>query len=402
MLDNYRWISQAAVAAGVGHLGLWDWYSHEAFNGIAGFWFPGMASTFMTMGQMAEEVTLAARANSLPMKQVFVNATLGEVWKPWEEIDKDDLEFRVEDYPADVPRDVVMLTCAGDVQINRVELEVAGWAVSEERWSIDYQVFFGDPTRVEAENEVTVWDQVWDYLEQEWNHELGVKVMVTCGVFDTGGACTDAVYEFTKKAQNPRLWAWRLGRKKRFYWGVKGASTPGVPIAPKKPSVVGREQVPIYLIGTEVAKDSIAAALKTGWSKEGEWVGGAKSYHFPSRYQRDFPDYFAQVTSERAVPSFHRGRPVRRWVPIRTGARNEAWDNLVYNLAAKEISKVNLKQYQRLLNERVARLPDEKAAPVPPQTPGDDGGGEQPAAPPTPVRQSPSGSFRIPRRGGRW
>lgn len=417
MLTRYRWVPQAAVAAGAGELSLWDWYSHEKFNGIAGFWFPGTASTFVTLGQMAVELTNAARANSLEMKQVFVNTTLGELWKPWEEIDKEDLEFRTEEYKAELPAGVVLLTFYIDVQLDRVECEAAGWGVDDERWSIDYKVFRGDPSRVEVLGETTVWDEVWDYLEREWQHELGVKLKVRCGGIDTGGNCTDAVYEFCKKAAFPHLWRWRDGRQRRMYWATKGASVPGRPIAPKKPTRVGRLNVKLFTIGTETAKDRVFAALKIGWAPDGRWVGGPGSYHFPASKPYD-ADYFAQVTSERAIQTFHRGYPVRRWVPIREGIRNEAWDNLVGNLAAKEILRPNLKSYLKVLLDAVERLKaagegirgkgqgedDDKGAGDRDDRGGEpDGSGSNPSRgvesnPQSAIRNSQS--FRIPRRPG--
>jgi phage terminase large subunit GpA-like protein len=400
MIYRYRWISQAATAAGVGHLSLWDWYAHPAFNGIAGFWFPGLASTFVTMAQMAEELTEAARENSLLAKQVWVNTTLGELWKPWEEIDKQDLEFRTEVYKAEVPAGAVLIVFAVDIQHDRIEVEVAGWGLNEERWSIDYRVFRGDPSRVEVEGEVTVWDELWDYLEREWQHELGVKLKVKCGCIDTGHHA-DAVYEFCKKSAAPKLWRWREGRKRRMYWAIKGASKPGRPIAPKKPSRVGRLNVALYTIGTETAKDRVFSALKIGWAPDGRWVGGPGAYHFPASSPYD-EDYFAQVASERAIQTFHRGYPVRRWVPIREGIRNEAWDNLVYNLAAKEILKPNLKSYLKVLLEAVERLKSEPPAIAGEQgeaDAGESGESDDSGAGPSAVVRRPS-SFRIPRRPG--
>lgn len=403
MLHNYRWVSRAAVAAGVGHLSLWDWYSHPKFNGVAGFWFPGSASTFVTMAQMAEEVTKAARENNLEAKQGFVNLTLGELWKPWEEIDKQDLEFRTEEYKAELPAGVVLITFFVDVQIDRLECEVAGWGADEERWSIDYKVFRGDPSRVEVEGEVTVWDELWDYLNRDWQHELGPTLKVRCGGVDTGYNA-DAVYEFCKKAAAPKLWRWREGRQKRLYWATKGASIPGKPIAPKKPSRLGRLNVAVYIIGTEGAKDKVAAALKLGWAPDGRWVGGPGAYHFPERAPYD-EDYFAQVASEHRKPGYHRGFPVFRWEPIREGIRNEGWDCLVGNLVAKEILKPNLKSYQKLLLESVERFKSEVArSEVPSDGDDNDGGESSPPSPSSelpPVAQRPSpGTFRIPRRPG--
>jgi phage terminase large subunit GpA-like protein len=417
MLRDYRWVSRAAVAAGVGHLSLMEWYSHPAFNGVAGFWFPGTASVWVTMAQMAEEVTHASRENNLEAKQTFVNLTLGELWKPWEQIDKDDLTYRVETYLAEVPARVVLLTFAVDVQLDRIEVEVAGWSVDEERWSIDYRVFRGDPSRVEVEGEVTVWDELWDYLEYEWQHELGPKLKVKCGCIDSGFSCGEAVYEFCKKAIS-RRWKWREGRERRhMYWAIKGGNVHGQPIAPKKPSRVGSWNVQLRTIGTYAAKDKVFAALKLGWDKQNEWVGGPGSYHFPSnsyrvKYKGGTPssydkNYFDQVASEHRKPGFDRwGHAVYTWQLIQEGRPNEGWDNLIYNLGALRCLKSNLKIYEKVLLEAVeglrvqgpgagSREPDDHNGN------GDRGGSPEGGSSPTPAsRPSTPGSFRNPRRSG--
>jgi len=362
------------------------WIAERELAGVAGFKLPGTVSPWVSWGEMAEEVTRAAHEHSLTQKQVFVNTTLGELWEPWEEIDKEDLEFRQEEYKAEVPAGVVLLTFAVDVQIDRLEVEIAGWGVGDERWSIDYQILRGDPARVSAEGEITVWDELTRYLERDWRHELGVAMRVRCGCIDSGGAYTDAVYKFCKRA---------AGRRK-LWWAVKGSSIPGKPIAPKKPSRVGRENVALRTIGTEAAKARIAATLKSGWSKDREWIGGPASYHFPAHYTAD---YFDQLTSERAVQTYHRGFPVKRW-ELKPGARNEAWDDLVYNLAAKEILKPNLKHYRELLLERAEAAKTGQGPPKPERGPGegeDRGGDEGPTSGP----RAPAGRpFRMPRRRG--
>jgi phage terminase large subunit GpA-like protein len=45
-------------------------------------------------------------------------------------------------------------------------------------------------------------------------------------------------------------------------------------------------------------------------------------------------EYFRQLTSERVVTRFERGRPIRSWQPRRDGERNEALDTFVYATAA--------------------------------------------------------------------
>lgn len=45
-------------------------------------------------------------------------------------------------------------------------------------------------------------------------------------------------------------------------------------------------------------------------------------------------DYFRQLTAERVVIRFEKGRPIRSWQPKRDGERNEALDTFIYTHAA--------------------------------------------------------------------
>ncbi len=58
---------------------------------------------------------------------------------------------------------------------------------------------------------------------------------------------------------------------------------------------------------------------------------GPGAVHFPRRMDAD---YFRQLTAERVVTRYDRGRPIRSWQPKRDGERNEALDTFVYATAA--------------------------------------------------------------------
>ncbi|TCM75680.1 phage terminase large subunit GpA [Rhodovulum steppense] len=58
---------------------------------------------------------------------------------------------------------------------------------------------------------------------------------------------------------------------------------------------------------------------------------GPGAIHFPRRLDAD---YFRQLTAERVVTRFERGRPIRSWQPKRDGERNEGLDTFVYAHAA--------------------------------------------------------------------
>src|SRR6185295_6697431 len=135
------------------------------------------------------------------------------------------------------------ITFGADVHPDRIEVEMLGWGLNDETWSIDYQTFLGNPETYPS----PVWQELKEYLSTDWKHELGVTMRATAGALDTGGHCTDATYKFC-------FW----NRKERWF-AIKGANVPGRPIAPKKATWVGKPRVKLYILGTDTAKDKAAA-----------------------------------------------------------------------------------------------------------------------------------------------
>jgi phage terminase large subunit GpA-like protein len=383
MLANYKWTSAVAEANGLGHLPLDEWYEHKLFKGIAGFKMLGTYSPWITWGEMAVEQVEAKRAKSYEQLQVWVNSTLGELWEPGEGLDEDELAFHREEYEAEVPSGVVLLTFGTDTHPDRLETEIVGWGLNEESWSIDYRVFYGDTSVVSSPDPdvETPWDKQREYLEHEWQHELGLKMKVRAGCIDSAGGSTDAVYRFCKGA----------ARDRKLWWAIIGASIPGRPIAPKRPTRKGKLNVKLYSIGTEVAKDKIAAAMRIALDEKTGLPTGPGFCHFPDHYTED---YFKQLTAEHSVPSYHRGYSVRVWKKKKAGARNEAFDCRVYALAAREILNPNLKQMRKHQLEMIARLQTVDGAD---DAQSQDGDSQDKRRKPHPA--SPR-NFRIPRRRG--
>jgi phage terminase large subunit GpA-like protein len=81
--------------------------------------------------------------------------------------------------------------------------------------------------------------------------------------------------------------------------------------------------VKLWLIGTDTAKDRIFARMKIP-------VPGPGYMHLPEFAEEE---YLAQLTSEKAVRRYRRGKGTIREY-IKTRARNEALDLEVYALAA--------------------------------------------------------------------
>ena len=118
-----------------------SWKATEKFNGRAGFFLNGLYSPWVTLEEAVGEFL---RAKKQPETlRVFVNTYLGETWEDeGERIDDLGLYERREDYT--FPEEVILLTAGVDIQDDRIEVEVVGWGLEEETWSIDYHIIYGD------------------------------------------------------------------------------------------------------------------------------------------------------------------------------------------------------------------------------------------------------------------
>jgi phage terminase large subunit GpA-like protein len=328
------------------------WRAEKPFRGSAGFHIWAGYSPFVTWGELAVK-WLKAKKRRETLK-VFVNTSLAEGWdEVRDQAEVGDLTERRDGGELIVPLGVVLLTFAADVQDNRIEVEVVGWGRDEESWSIDYKVFEGDPSRQD------VWQKLETYLAQVFPCEWGGTMRLAAGAIDIGGHHTDDVYKFCHRHRGRR------------YYAVKGWQVPGKPLAPLKPTPQGRLRVPLYMIGTETAKDTIANHLVV--------VAPGPGYcHFP--LERVDPetgrvyygeDYFRQLRSERAV---QRGN-VRVWKKVREKERNEALDVRVYNMAAKAILKPDMEALAARVMRQIVEL--EAAAAAPPAEQGPEEGVEE-------------------------
>ncbi len=286
-----------------------EWRATAPFNGHAGFhiW------TGYSLDPNASWPALVAEwlevAHDPLERKTFFNLVLGE---PYEErgeraLSEDKLIERCEIWAGDIPDGVAVLTFGADVQPDRVEIEVVGWGRNEESWSIAYEVFPGDP------NEPEFWDTVDAYLKREWYRADGRPFKLTAGCIDTGGANTQAVYNFVK------------GKKRRGIFGIKGASETGGVRKPIWPPTLKltktRQSYNPIIIGTATAKDSIRQRLH-------QETPGSGYMHFPADRDRN---YFAQLTAERLIWS--KSRKYKVWDCPKNRA-NEALDCRVYAFAA--------------------------------------------------------------------
>lgn len=300
-----------------------EWVARNPGHPARGYYISGLYSPWVPWTQIAVEF-VAAKGDPKRL-QAWVNTRLGQTWDPLDaqDIEEGSLVALREPY-TDAPRDVVVVTAAVDVQDDRLELELCGWGLGQERWHLDLVVITGDlSTR-------TPWDDLDRWLLRGVTREDGRHLPVSVTCIDTGGHYATAVYDFCRVRAARRVYA------------IKGASDPQkTPLWPRRPNTTAKSGgVPVYVLGVSVGKDAVMAAVRSTVERrtaEEPEARGPGMMHWPASasYGRA---YFEQLTAEAPVVRYHRGRPQRVW-HLRSGRRNEAFDLAVYGLAAIEAWK---------------------------------------------------------------
>lgn len=294
----------------VGMLRAGKWIATAPFEGIAGFHINEIYSPWVTFATIVADFL---KAKKLPETlKTWVNTSLGETWEEaGESVEADSLLTRKESWGNEAPENVVVVTAGVDVQGDRLEVEIKGWGIGEESWSLDYKIFYGDPAQ-EA-----VWKELDAYLQKPVKSKTGVFLNIACSCIDSGGHHTQMVYDF-------------CGRHAlRGVFAIKGMSQAAKPII-GRPTRNNRFKIRLYPIGVDTAKEVIFSRLRIT-------EPGAGYYHFPAERDRE---YFLQLTGEKQVTKFNKGVGRREW--IKTRARNEALDCNVYALAALKLLSPDL------------------------------------------------------------
>ncbi len=203
-----------------------------------------------------------------------------------------------------------MLTAGVDVQKDRLEAEIVAWGRNRESWSIDYQVFEGDPGGEE------VWGKLSELLNHHFIGENGLEYMISMMAVDAGYA-TQEVYNWVRSHQGS-------GR----VMAVKGANKALVPLSsPSRVDVTVSGQklkrgMKLWPVGVSILKSELFQLLNV-------LTEGAPGYcHFPE-YP---PEYFKQLTAEQLITKVVKGYTKQEWQKIRD--RNEVLDCRVYARAA--------------------------------------------------------------------
>jgi phage terminase large subunit GpA-like protein len=279
---------------------------------IAGFHISSLYSPvgWYSWSQAVEDFQHAKENEQL--LKVWINTTLGETWVDKGEVpDWRHLFERRESYTiGTIPKGEVVLTAGVDVQKDRIEAEVVAWGRNRESWSIDYQVFEGDPGR----------DLVWSKLSELLNHHFlgsdGLEYTISMMAVDAGYA-TQEVYN----------WVRSQGR----VMAVKGVNKALVPLnSPSRVdvTVAGKKLyrgMKLWPVGVSILKSELFQLLNVLRDSEKVPAGYC---HFPEYA----PEYFKQLTAEQLITKVVKGYTKQEWQKIRD--RNEALDCRIYARAA--------------------------------------------------------------------
>lgn len=292
----------------------WEADNPDAYgtNSTRSFWLSAWISPWASWASTINEF-LEAIGNPLKM-QVVYNTRFGLLWENRGDIeDEDSIMARREEYSAELPNGVLLLTLGVDTQDDRFEYEVVGHGHFGETWSIMRGVILGRPDDDET------WAELDLIIDRVFRFENGVGLPISTTFIDEGGHFTQEVRIHCLQRQGKKVFA------------IKGRGGSDIPYTspPKKQKIVYRRRIVatcwVFEIGVDAGKEIIMDNLKVQ-------TPGKRYCHFPKRDEYG-KDYFKGLLSEHLV--YKKDRKTNPWVweKIVGHERNEPLDCRNYALA---------------------------------------------------------------------
>ena len=307
----------------------WIAVNPEAYErGIKSYWLNAFSSPWTPWAKIVLEF-LEAKDDPLKLQVVF-NTLLGKLWEERGDLaDEDTLLARREDYAAELPDGVLVLTCGVDVQDNRLEYEVVGHGHYGETWGIRRGMLMGSPDTAEP------WGQLDDIIQHVYKFRSGRGLRISITLVDSGGHYTQEVYEACRARQPYRVFA------------SKGRGGEGIPYTTPPSRVPIRENKNVtcwlYNIGVDAGKAMIMSNLKVG-------EPGAKYCHFPLQEAAGYDSYFFNgLLSEKLVLASTKRGKRWQWEILPGHKRNEPLDCRNYALAGLRIINPDMDAIERRL-----------------------------------------------------
>jgi len=317
-------------------------------QGVRSFWLNAFCSPWATWESIMLEY-LKAIGNTQEL-QVVYNTRFGELWEDrGDTVSDDDMLSRREEYTAELPDGVLVVTAGVDTQDDRFEYELVGHGHFGETWGIEAGVVLGRPDDPEvwARLDELVFDRVLHFGN-------GVGLRVSISFVDEQGHFAQEVRQRCNA---------RLNRKVFAIAGSHNHDAPFTSPARKQKITVprGGERVVIgqcwrYDIGVDAGKQIIMDNLRVQ-------TPGPRYCHFPRRDDYG-PAYFVGLLSERLNYNESKKQPWE-WKKIPGHERNERLDCRNYANAAFKVLPKDLDKIDRELKEAKPGAQAQKTAPVP-------------------------------------
>jgi phage terminase large subunit GpA-like protein len=312
------------------------WRTHNPNGEYPSFYLPSFYSPigFYSWRDIVADWLDAVRTfDKIKLKSV-INTVFGQTYSEKnKDISSSMIETRRENYfpgkpqheRPDVPAGAAILTAGGDVQQNRIEIEIVAYGKGYESWSIEYLVFHGDPAQE------FVWSQIEQYFSQRvYTHENGSKMYLAIMLIDSKFK-TEIVNKFCKRNEH-RRWFPVQGRDG---WGR------GYIERPKRKNKYGTWS---FYAWVDELKSKIYSQLMIN-------DPGPEYCHFPDKPEYD-KHYFSMLTAESLVTKYVQGKNRLRW-ELPKGQRNEALDCRVYAYAGLVVLGPQIETMLKELNEPI-------------------------------------------------
>jgi phage terminase large subunit GpA-like protein len=337
---KFRWLA-----------GRGEWRAHRPVDRrghkvlTRGFYLSGLYNPWIEWDILRDEYLRAMQAEQEgdvePLK-AFRNTRLGLLHEDvGQKVDVDLYKVRREEYAAEIPDGVLVLTAGADVHEREINYEIVGWGRARESWGIEYGMIEGDPRESE----------VWERLDEAVYNRLfrtsdGKTMRVRKLAVDSGYA-SDFVYAYTKPRQ-PRAIS------------VRGEGGLGKPFIKGTGTLTKSNRAHLITLGVDSGKEEIITRLMVAKAGPGychfphgknkiKHDDGHMDYEAVRGYDEE---YFKGLTAESRVVKSKNGFRTYMWVK-RLSQRNEPFDCRNYAMAclAMRWVGINLAEMKRDLYE---------------------------------------------------
>ena len=314
-------------------------------HGTRSFWISSFVSPWASW-ESTLLMYLKAQGDSKKM-QVVYNTRFGLPWEDRGDLENEDkILSRREEYKAELPDGVLLLTCGVDTQDDRLEYEVVGHRQLGERWGIRKGIIMGRPDSDDT------WSQLDDIIGHVYRFENGIGLHISLTFVDEGGHFTQEVRRRCRERQRNKVFA------------IKGRGGSDIPYTapPKEQKITIRGAETgkcwVYTIGVDAGKQLIMDDIRVK-------TAGPRYCHFPAR--DDYGEaFFKGYLSERLVYNDKAKKNPWQWEKIPGHERNEALDCRNYANAAAVLLKADYEAIEarlKQLAENGNKKQAEKAAP---------------------------------------